>query len=95
MQGAVVVEESESVIVGDQGGEDVEEGASDAVVDGDGESVESDDLEISFGSYIVVSVLTFSPFLEFIVVAAGDVVRAVVVEDSEDVVRSRTFSSSK
>ena len=42
VQGAVVVEESESesesVVVGDQEVEDVEEGASDAVVDGDGES---------------------------------------------------------
>ena len=65
-QGAVVVEESESVVVGDQGGGDVEEGASDAVVDGDGEGVEANDLEIScenidFGLYVIASVLTFSP----------------------------------
>ena len=72
MQGAVLVEESESesVVVGDQEGEDVEEDASDAVVDGDGESAEADDLEIScenivFCLYLFISVLTFSLLLEF------------------------------
>ena len=42
MLGAVLVEESESesesVVAGDQEGDDVEEDTSDAVVDGDGES---------------------------------------------------------
>ena len=51
MQGAVVVEESESEsesdVAGDQEGEDVEEDASDAVIDGDGESAEAENLEIS------------------------------------------------
>ena len=49
MLGAVLVEESESesesVVAGDQEGDDVEEDASDAVVDGDGESGEADNLE--------------------------------------------------
>ena len=46
MQGAVVVEESESVVAGDQEGEYVEEDVFDAVVDGDGESAEADNLEM-------------------------------------------------
>ena len=49
MQGAVVVEksesDSESVVAGDQEGEDVVESVSDAVGDGDGESAEADNLE--------------------------------------------------
>ena len=50
MQGAVVVEESESdsksFVAGDQEGECVEEDASDAVVVGDGENAEADNREI-------------------------------------------------
>ena len=74
MQGAVVIEESESdsksVVAEDQEGECVEEDASDAVVDGDGESGEADNLEffcvnIDFGFYLSVSVLTFALLLEF------------------------------
>ena len=115
LQGAVVVEESESesVVVGDWEGEYVEESESESVVvgdwegeyveegvDGDGESAEAENLEIScanfdFVSNVVVSVLTFSRLLELVAVAAVDVVRAVVVEGSGDVVvGSGIFSTS-
>ena len=74
MLGAFLVEESESesesVVAGDQEGDDVEEDASDAVVDGDGESGEADNLDffcvnIDFGFYLSVSVLTIALLLEF------------------------------
>ena len=47
--------ESESVVAGDQEGDDVEEDASDAVVDGDGESGEADNLE-----FFCVNILVFT-----------------------------------
>ena len=72
MQGAVVIEksesDSESVVAGDQEGEEVVEAVSDAVGDGDGEGAEADNLEIFcvnidiFGFYVAASELTF-PFL--------------------------------